>query len=50
MEPHPSVDLPVWKKGFQQGEFDNIHGIAMNFTGTFYVVEYDKRLQIIINQ
>jgi len=36
------------KKGSQQGEFDDIRGIAMNSAGTIYVAEYDnKRLQII---
>jgi len=35
------------KKGSLQGEFNEIYGIAMNSTGTIYVVEGDKRLQII---
>ena len=37
------------KKGSQQGEFINICGIAINSTGTIYVVEAypNKRLQII---
>ena len=38
------------KKGSEQGEFDIIYGIAINSTGTIYVVEYyNKRLQIISN-
>ena len=38
------------RMGSQQGEFNSIYGIAINSTGTIYVVEYDKRLLIIINQ
>jgi len=36
------------KKGSQQGEFCHIEGVAMNSSGTIYVVEGDnKRLQMI---
>ena len=36
------------KKGSQQGEFYGLSGIAMNSTGTIYVVEdINKRLQVI---
>ena len=36
------------KKGFQRGEFYGLFGIAMNSTGTIYVVEADnQRLQVI---
>ncbi|XP_065917752.1 E3 ubiquitin-protein ligase TRIM71-like [Dysidea avara] len=36
------------KKGPQQGEFDTINGIAMNSSGSIYVVEcHNKRLQFI---
>ena len=38
------------KKGSKQGEFDDIHGIAMDSRGTIYVAEYNnKRLQVISN-
>ena len=38
------------KKGFKQGEFSNIVGIAMDSRGTIYVAEYDnRRLQVISN-
>ena len=38
-------------EGSQQGEFNNIFGIAMNSSGTIYIVEWrQKRLQIINNQ
>ncbi|XP_065917688.1 tripartite motif-containing protein 2-like [Dysidea avara] len=36
------------KKGPQQGEFDTINGIAMNSSGSIYVVEcHNNRLQVI---
>ena len=36
------------KKGPQQREFDTINGIAMNSSGSIYVVEFhNKRLQVI---
>ena len=36
------------KKGPQQGEFNTINGIAMNSSGSIYVVEcHNKRLQVI---
>ena len=36
------------KRGSQQGEFNGLTGIAMNSTGTIYVVEYhNNRLQVI---
>ena len=38
------------KKGSKQGEFDNIHGIAMDSRGTIYVADaYNNRLQVISN-
>ena len=38
------------KKGSQQGEFNTINGMALNSTGTVYVVEYvNNRLQLITN-
>ena len=38
------------KKGSKQGEFDDIHGIAMDSRGTIYVTEWNnKRLQVISN-
>jgi len=38
------------KKGSQQGEFNTINGMALNSTGTIYVVEYvNNRLQLITN-
>jgi len=37
-------------RGFQQGEFKSIKGIAMNSTGTIIVTEFDnERLQVITN-
>ena len=35
------------KMGSQPGEFNSIRGIVINSTGTIYVAEHDKRLQII---
>ena len=38
------------KKGYKQGEFDYIYGIAMDSRGTIYVAESgNKRLQVISN-
>ena len=37
-------------KGSLQGEFDNIFGIAINSTGTIYVVEYENERLQIFNQ
>ena len=38
------------KRGSKQGEFNDIRGMAMDSSGTIYVVEYyNKRLQVISN-
>ena len=38
------------KKGYKQGEFYDINGIAMDSSGTIYVAEYsNNRLQVISN-
>ena len=38
------------KLGSKQGEFNNIHGMAIDSSGTLYVVEWrNKRLQVISN-
>ena len=40
----------VGKRGSKQGEFNNIHGMAIDSNGTIYVAEWNnKRLQVISN-